>query len=428
MGRLQTSSCGEYFLMDGKKHFILCDTMWTAMYNITIPEWKAYLDYRRMQGYNSYQFNMIQQWDGGEPNLGIYAFERNADGSFDFSKMSDEYFAHAREKAQIALEKGFIPVVFVLHASYVAGSWLDTAQNKHIMPIECVEPYTKKVAETFLGLNPVYVAAGDTNLKSEVTRDYFWRVLKTLKKIDPEALCAFHLQPDVDLMEEFSESELLDFYALQPGHRIQDSHYSYSLTLQYYNEKKKRPIINDEFFYEGHGFGHENYGRYSVFEQRKSIWQSILAGAKAGIAYGAHGLWGWYDTSKDFANSAFAGPAFTWQTALRFPGAWEGSFSKYIVEQYDLFELVPYDGVLNEYEQQRNEIRAAKTRDNNTVVLYIPYSVPVKLGIDISGYDLTLIDLEHKYFGKPVVKSTGAGCEIAMYDFNSDALLIAVKK
>jgi len=73
------------------------------------------------------------------------------------------------------------------------------------------------------------------------------------------------------------------------------------------------------------------------------------------------------------------------------------------------------------------EIRAAKTPDNNTVAIYIPYSIPVKLGVDLSDYDLTLIDLEHKYFAKPLVKPADYGCEIAMYDFNSDALLIAVK-
>jgi len=332
-------------MMDGKKHFILCDTMWSAMYNITEPEWKAYLDYRRMQGYNAYQFNMLHQWDGGEPNLGIYGFERNKDGSFNFSKMNDGYFTAARKKAETGREKGFIPMPFVLHASYVAGTWVEEQGNASVMPLEIVEPFARKTAETFLGLDPVYIIAGDTNLDSEISKEYFRRVLKTVKGVDPGALCTFHLSPDTDLPEEFSKSELYDFYALQPGHTIHNSHYSYSLTLKYYFDKKKRPVVNDEFFYEGHGYGHENYGRYGVFEQRKSIWQSILSGAKGGVAYGAHGLWGWNDPEKEFMNSSYAGPAFTWQTALRFPGAWEGSFATYMVEKYNLFELVPYDGV-----------------------------------------------------------------------------------
>ena len=428
MGRLMVSDNGEYFIKDGKKFFILCDTIWSAIYNISDSEWKAYLDYRKMQGYNALQFNIIQQWDGGTPDLGIYGFAVKEDGTFDFNQINHAYFDRARNMMELAVSMGFIIIVFVLHASYTAGTWATKGREEFIMPLDVVGPFAAETAKTFLGLDPIYIVAGDTDLKNEITRQYFWEALNSVKKTDPEALCSFHLQPNVDLPEEFSESELYNFYTLQPGHCVADFHYSYSLTLDYYQNKKKRPIINDEFFYEGHGYTGENYGRYGVFDQRKSIWQSILSGAKGGIAYGAHGLWGWNNPNKEFKNSVFAGPAFTWQTALRFNGAWEGSFARYIFEQYDLFDLVPYDGIRNALDAQRKEIRMANTINDEKVVIYVPYSVPIKINMDICDYDFTLIDMQNKFFGKPTVIPCNEGSEIKMYDFNADALIIGTKK
>ena len=428
MGRLKVSANGEYFVKDGKKTFLLCDTVWSAVYNISDSEWRAYLDYRKMQGYNAVQFNSIQQWDGGTPDLGIYPFERKSDETFDYYKPNAAYFERARSMMQLAADMGFIPMVFVLHASYTAGTWAVKGREEHIMPQDVVRPFAKMVAETFVGLDPIYIVAGDTNLDNDVTKQYFWEALRGVKEADPEGLCTFHLVPGEELPEEFTQSELYEYYALQPGHRVVEFHNSYSMPWDYYFNKKRRPIINDEFFYEGHGHTGEHYGRYDEFDQRKSIWQSILSGAKGGIAYGAHGLWGWNNPDKEFKNSSYAGPAFTWQTALRFEGAWEGSFAKYIFDQYDLFDLVPFDGIINESAAQRNEIRVAKSEDGGKIVIYAPYSMPVKVAHDLSGYDFVLIDMKHKRFGKPTVVPCEGGSELRMYDFNADALFIGVRR
>jgi hypothetical protein len=64
--------------------------------------------------------------------------------------------------------------------------------------------------------------------------------------------------------------------------------------------------MNGEPCYENHSFGGDN-GRCDDSQVRRAVWQSLLSGAKAGVTYGAHGLWGWYSEGKEFFNLSYSG-------------------------------------------------------------------------------------------------------------------------
>ena len=426
------SDSREYFARGGEKLFILCDTMWAGLYNIPDLEWKAYLDYRRMQGFNAVQFNMLHQWDGGDSDLGLYPYERNEKGVYDYSKPNEEYFTHARKMFEYAHSLGFIPIIFALHASYIAGTWAVKGREEFIMPLDYVDAFAEKTAKTFLGLDPIYIAGADTDFSNDITYEYFRKMLSGIKKTDPDALCSFHLGTQIegvpiDLPNEFANSPLYDYYTLQPGHDIRSFSNAYKLISDYYLNKPKKPIINDEFFYEGYSYTDENYGKYNEFDQRKAIWWALLSGAKAGIGYGAQGLWFWHNPDKPYLNIAHGGEAFTWQTALRFEGAWEASFAKHIVEKYDLFDVIPYTGILNKRKAEREMIRIARKPDDSAYFIYVPYSSSVKLDIDLSDYKITLVDMKSKRFGRLFAKKSEGGSIIPIYDINCDALIIAEK-
>ena len=46
------------------------------------------------------------------------------------------------------------------------------------------------------------------------------------------------------------------------------------------------------------GSGRKIYGRFQAEDTRKAAWSSILSGACAGVAYGAHGIWNWQKLNK----------------------------------------------------------------------------------------------------------------------------------
>jgi len=424
---LTVSPSKDYFMKDGKKTFILADTVWTALYNPTETEWDYYLEYRRMQNFNAIQLSVLHQWDGGIPDSGLYPFALKENGNFDFYQFNDAYFARAKKMLTKAADKGFIPMLVILHASYTANTWAVKNRPEAVMPLEIVEKYSEYAAGLFKDLNPIYIVAGDTDLHNETTRAYFHTALNAVKKADPAGLTCFHLTPGTELPDEFVSSPLLDFYILQPGHRGDKTCFAYEMTQEYYNKPVKRPILNGEFYYEGHSHTQELYGRYGEFDQRRAMWQSVLSGSKSGIGYGAQGLWGWYRHGKEFANINYGGTAFSWQTALHFKGAWEGSFVKYIFEQYDMFDIEPCDIIQNNHPLHRKEIRAAKSPDGGKIAIYVPYSEEITVGCDLSGYDWIMVDMSAKHFAKPHIICGADKSVIRMADFNSDALFIGVK-
>jgi len=111
---------------------------------------------------------------------------------------------------------------------------------------------------------------------------------------------------------------------------------------------------------------------------------------------------------------------------MQFKGAWEGSFVKYIYELYDFFDLEPAKIIINKHEKQKNEIRAAKTRDGKKIIIYFPFAEEINVGIDLSAYDFTVINLSEKQFGKPRIVCTPEESSFRMPDFNSDGLYIGV--
>ncbi|MCZ4141538.1 hypothetical protein BZG17_27375, partial [Escherichia coli] len=55
----------------GKPMFYLADTVWSAVTNAALEEWEEYLDYRKMQGFNVLQMNVLRQWDASGSDLHV---------------------------------------------------------------------------------------------------------------------------------------------------------------------------------------------------------------------------------------------------------------------------------------------------------------------------------------------------------------------
>jgi hypothetical protein len=269
--------------------------------------------------------------------------------------------------------------------------------------------------------DPVYIISGDTDLDSDTACWYYATALDTIKALSQDALTTMHLGGGKVITDAFANNPNLDFYMYQSSHMLESQDLAYKLAEQFYAKEVKRPIVNGEPCYEGHAHG-SRYGRFSSFEVRRAVWQSLLSGAKAGVTYGAHGIWSWHKKGKSFGSEGFSGMPFDWETALRFPGAWDIAFAKQIFEIYGLFDLSPrQEAILND----THEIRMSAS--SNKVVIYAPYNVDIKIAMDLEGYDWTLIELYTKKFAKPNVEVRSDVSVIKMHDFNSDALLIGIK-
>ena len=105
MGKIYISESRDFFVRDGEKFFYLADTCWSVFTNASFDEWEYYLEYRRMQGFNALQINVLPQHDRSESSNYMDPFELTPTGDWDFSKLNEKYFDRAEKMVEIAIKK-----------------------------------------------------------------------------------------------------------------------------------------------------------------------------------------------------------------------------------------------------------------------------------------------------------------------------------
>jgi hypothetical protein len=288
------------------------------------------------------------------------------------------------------------------------------------MPFDAVAPYAAFAAARFQRFDPIFFISGDTRFESPEEAPYYMAALEAVKQICPDALLTMHLHPQGDLPRAFMEA--VDFYMYQSGHGAESQHQPYTFAEKFAAYSVKRPVVNSEPPYEGHGrIGTRT--RFDAFDIRKATWQSLLAGAKMGITYGAHGVWSAHKRGMNFLNAPRSFEPFTWEEALLLDGAWDVGFARYLFETYNLFAANPAEIVRGE----DREIRAAASADRTTIAIYSPYAFDLELDADLTGYRCVLIDLATRRIMTPEVQ-TGARSRIGMPRVNADTLFLATKE
>lgn len=427
MESITISKNKTYFVKEEKKFFYLADTCWSAFTNISLEEWEEYLEYRKTQGFNVIQINVLAQWDASETNLNFHPFNRNEDGTWNFYSLNDEYFDRAEKMLSIAVEKGFTPALVLLWSNYVPDTWASKFDSRNILPLDMIEGYVKYASNRFSKFNPIYIISGDTDFPSEKTIEYYRIALATIKEEAPNCARTMHIRGRLmELPKEFEENENIDFYMYQSGHNSSHKDMPYLLAQNFYKKKVKKPIINSEPCYEGMGYSRQVYGRFTRIDVRKALWQSLLSGAGAGITYGAHGIWSWHKSGGNFGSSLGEGfdKPYYWRDALRFKGAWDYSFAKWIFDNYNLCGIEPLEG----YVDKSEEIRMAAKEDLSMILIYVPVNTNLVINKEFNNYEFEIVDLKNRYFGKPQVEIKGGKTIIGMHEFEEDILIIAKRR
>jgi hypothetical protein len=206
-----------------------------------------------------------------------------------------------------------------------------------------------------------------------------------------------HMVPRVALPDEFVRK--VDFYMYQSGHGA-EQRTPYELAEQGQAYAVKRPVVNGEPCYEGHGKG-RTLTRFRAFDVRKATWQSLLAGAKVGVAYGGHGVWSCHSTGMGFVNPTWKFLPYDWDDALRLPGAWDVGLARWLWEHYGLWDVQPAQELLA---REDDEVRVS--RSATKIVVYLPHAYDISLKVDLAGYRCELWDLAGR---RPMVAEVEAG-------------------
>nr|WP_236674673.1 DUF4038 domain-containing protein [Enterococcus sp. BWR-S5] len=413
-------------LREGEHFFYLADTCWSAFTSIKEDEWVRYLKKRKAQGFNTLQINILPQWDRSRGIFDLQPAEQK-DGQYDFSVWNEAYFEHAQTLCRIAQDYEFTLALVVLWSNYVSGTWASRMnKGKNILSKEHRYLYYEKIITTFDSFNPIYFIGGDTDFPTQETIDTYVEAFEFFEKHSKDTLKTIHIKGRLqEIPEEIIEH--LDIYLYQSGHNNAFLNMPYLLAEHFYQLERQRPIINSEPCYEQMGFARQVYGRFSQRDVRKAAWQSVLSGGCAGITYGAHGIWSWHGEEAAFAEDigeAFDSPVH-WEEALQFPGANDYGFLKQLVDLLRIQNLVPCNEYLLKGDEQ---IRLAKTVGETHYFIYVPSNTTIRLAVDLSDYQLTLIDLKENRLLKPSYEVDGNEMVFNTHSCLEDVLIIAQNK
>ena len=391
MSALTVAPDHRTLVRDGKPFFWLADTIWSAFTNVTDEEWIAYLDKRSSQGFTVLQLNALAQWDRCGCAFDRYPFATSDHGkTFDFSSVNDGYFEHARWMVGEAVARGLVPAIVVMWSNYVPDTWASAIISDNVMPEQLVVPVVEKICSTFNEFEPVYIISGDTDWDRPGSLERYRLVTSAVEDAAPKALLAYHIKGRYDVLPS-ELAEHADVYLYQSGHNLAAQRGAYELAESFLARDPVRPVINSEPCYEQMGYSHMLYGRFRRADVRLACWRSLLAGANAGITYGAHGIWNWQNPDVKVGNALGEGflQALRHEQALYLEGANDFGFARELVEELGLFGATSDQGVLESYPE---DVRAARTTDGR-LVLYVPSNAALKLRGDLSGATVTCIDL-----------------------------------
>jgi hypothetical protein len=421
MSSITVSENRNHLLKEGKPFFYLADTVWQAFANVPLENWRPYLDFRRQQGFNALQISILPiTHDNSVSERNMSPFEEGARSAWDFRAYNEAYFQKAEDMLREAVARDFTPVLGVLWCCHVPGTRCsDGSPVASAMPFEAVRPYVEYAGNRFAKYDPLFFISGDTSWDSPNEERYYMSALEGIRQTCPDALLTMHTTPSGIIPPHFAEA--VDFYMYQSGHHHGHQDGAYLLAKRYAGMPIKRPVVNGEPCYEGHGrVGTRT--RFTARDVRRALWQSLLSGASMGFTYGAHGIWSGHRRGDRFLAAGRTFEPFEWSDAMRLAGAWDAGFARSLWEFLDLFDLAPVDLVVG----GDPTTPAATNPKRSRISVYLPEAFDLSLRCDLSDYRCRFIDLETRRFLMPVVES-GDVSLIRMPPVNTDALLIAVR-
>lgn len=448
------------FLKDGKPHFFKLDTAWMCLTNLTVAEFEDYARFRREQGYNGLLIQNTPAYQDMPRRVKYFPFHVNPDGCYDLSVLNEEYFAQAKQKMEILRELDITPFLVPMWETFLPQTHMEEVFDCTGKQFQCFEDYKRvvdKSIDLYREFHPIWLLGGDALLTEEsaVNLEYYSYMAEQIREKCPGDLMSGHIAGGTEIGASYLERGFIDFYTYQSGHMLSSQEQFLSpasMGLGLWNRKPSLPVMNLEPMYEAHGYGNR-FGRFDERDVRRAFWFSVLNGAKAGFAYGAHGIWMFYDGS-GFNNERWSKVPLNWRSALGLPGSYEMIRSADLFEREGLVELEPCRELcLTPYE----EICVAADASHGTVAVYTTCATHLDLAMDLSQYDCrwhllgektTLCpqvrissgkELSEEYLalseGQKSVLELGADycsapviSRVEMYQYNSDAVLICRKR
>jgi len=393
-GPVRVSASGTHLAhADGTPFFYLADTAWNGGLLSTDAEWEEYLAFRAGQGFTAIQLVAHAPWTAAPADAeGHVAFD-------DEGRANPAFFDRMDRKLATINAHGMLAVPVLAWAANFGKS--RRLNMGHALGAKELIARVRPMVERLCGNHVVWILAGDGR--------YGWWAARKWKRVgravfgnsstpaqsvtstesssgqtrmsapleQGRALVAMHPMGGTWPYKRFEEEGWLDVLGYQSGHSERPDAlrwFQHGPPATYWRKRavRARPVINLEPVYEGIAPGYAKpFGREAV---RRAVWWSLLNAPTAGVAYGAHGLWGWHDRRMEALNHAGMGKGPPWREAMKFEGGQDMARVASFMKEIEWWRLRPDDGLVEQPfpGDATGQVPASRSEAGDLAVAYVP--------------------------------------------------------
>jgi hypothetical protein len=376
-GRLRVSGDRTHLAhADGTPFFYLADTAWNGPLLSTDADWQAYLADRAAKGFTAIQFITHAPWSAAMTNLeGQTAWTNDPK-----HPVSESFFDRIDRRIAEINAAGLLAVpVLAWAANFGASARLNIG---HTATADDLIPLLRYQLDRFAKRHCLFFLAGDAHYT-------WWRSRKWKKvaralfthssSVTPHpSLITLHPAGLTWPFAHFKDEPWLDLYAYQSSHSEDPRtlNWLHAGPPATFWKKHPRPTINVEPVYE------DILGRNGPFTAdavRRAAYASLLNAPTAGVAYGAHGLWGWHDRPTEALNHNGLGVGQPWRVAMNLPGSHHMGHLAGLMTSINWWTLRPDSTLVTSQTSSPHPVSAARSATGDLALVYFPTGQPLAL-------------------------------------------------
>ena len=337
LGLLKVSENGRFLQYeDGTPFFYLGDTAWELFHRLDREEADSYLEDRAKKGFTVIQAVALWELDGLDvPNCdGFIPLE-----DFDPARpavregSANDYWKHVdyvvNKANALGMYVGLVPTW--------GRFWKD---EQPLFNQENAEQYGEFIGRRYKDAAVIWILGGDRNPDTDANKEIIRAMARGLKRGDGgKHLTTYHPAGWSGSAQWFHDEAWLDFNMRQNGHEVLYSR-RYSNTLDDYNRRPQKPVIDGEPLYEDHPicFKPQEMGYSVAADIRRVMYWDLFNGA-CGHTYGNHAVWQMYDPAK--GRQPINGPLMPWHEAIHQPGSGQMQYGKMLMESRPFLTRIP---------------------------------------------------------------------------------------
>ena len=374
-GAIRVSENGRYFVhADRAPFFWLADTAWNGVMKSSANDWKTYLRDRMAKGFNVVNIMAIPH----------RACKADADGRTAFTgveriAIDPAFFQRMDKRMDVTNDRALVVAPLMVHD----GGRKEGGSPGLYLPDDQIIIVAQYLIARYDAHHVVWSLTGD----GDHGGDRWKKIGRAVFAYSHDRLATMH--PGRWEYTDYRKESWYKLICYQSAHSADERSLRWLTEgppSQEWKIDPPLPVVNYEPNYEAHmNMRSEPRRPFDAHAVRRASYWSLLVAPTCGVAYGAHGIWGWAEKAEFPLDHVATGVAPRWDEALSLPGSISMKHLEELFTSLEWWRLAPDSDLVADQPGKvaaDRFIAASRSEAGDLAVVYIPEGGNVTLRMD----------------------------------------------